>query len=53
MPITPSFGLFNGGFGFHFGATALAAMASDPRRLSAELYNRLGLRTDWRVRIGG
>jgi phenylacetate-CoA ligase len=26
LQITPSFGLFNGGFGFHFGATALEMM---------------------------
>lgn len=26
LQITPSFGLFNGGFGFHYGATALGAM---------------------------
>lgn len=26
LQITPSFGLFNGGFGFHFGATALGTM---------------------------
>jgi phenylacetate-CoA ligase len=26
IQITPSFGLFNGGFGFHFGASALGAM---------------------------
>lgn len=26
LQITPSFGLFNGGFGFHYGATAIGAM---------------------------
>jgi len=26
IQITPSFGLFNGGFGFHYGATAIGAM---------------------------
>ena len=26
IQITPSFGLFNGGFGFHFGATAIGAL---------------------------
>ncbi|MFQ6014033.1 MAG: phenylacetate--CoA ligase family protein [Anaerolineae bacterium] len=46
LQITPSFGLFNGGFGFHYGATALKAMilpiGAGRTRLQLKFMKELG-----------